>query len=122
LRIKEFEQNLTLGQGPQSFDSRGNNIWGLKLIEIGGKKRLVLITGSHAPSFIGDTVNVLGGDDGKPEVSDLVLATSGWDAYVTSVLNLRQENGQMSIPGQISEANILGDNNNPFDSMFTLPK
>ena len=122
LRIKEFEQHLTLGQGPQTFDSQGSNIWGLKLIEIGGKKRLVLITGSHAPSLHGETTGVLGGDDGKPKVSDLVLATSGWDAYVTSVLNLRQEKGQMSIPGRTSEANILGDNNNPFDSMFTLPK
>jgi len=122
LRIKVFEQLLTLGQGPQTFDSQENDIWGLKLFEIAGKRRLVLITGSHASSFIGETIGVLGGDDGKPKVSDLVLATSGWDAYVTSVLNLRQENGQMSIPGRSSEANILGDNNNPFDSMFTLSK
>jgi hypothetical protein len=122
LRIKEFEENLTLGEGPQAFDTQGNNIWGLKLIEIGGKKRLVMITGSHASSLGAESINVMGGDDGKPKVTDLVLATSGWDAYVTSVLNLRQENGQMSIPGWISEANILGDNNNPFDSMFTLPK
>ena len=122
LRIKQFEQHLTLGRGPQTFDSQGSNLWGMKLIEIGGKKRLVLITGSHAPLLPGMTIDLLGGDDGRPKLSDLVLATSGFDAYVASVLNLRQEKGQMSIPGRISEANILGDNNNPFDSIFTLPK